>query len=86
MRTQRAGLHNKTLLLWGAFGAGFLWPPLFLLFLLLVLQRAKESFTEEYGDLFVYWRGRLQREAAPSAKSGATPGRTLLLKPAPEMV
>jgi hypothetical protein len=56
-------------ILWGSFAAGFLCPPVFLLFLALGTVRAYRAFKEEYADVGRYWHGR----AAGSAEKVALP-------------
>lgn len=86
MHTKRVSLIDDPRLLWGSFGIGFLWPPLFLLTLALALRAARRCFVQEYGEVFHHWKGYLRRGETPIPNADAAAGRRVLLKPATEMV
>ncbi|BDY13187.1 hypothetical protein [Hydrogenimonas cancrithermarum] len=56
MKRTFAKLSANRWLLWGSFGAGFLLPYAFLIFLCLATASAWRAFTTEYEDVGVYWR------------------------------
>ena len=77
MRRTLNTLSQDPRILWGSFAAGFLFPPLFLLFLLLGTLRAVEAFRSEYADVGGYWRDKARETAKKAAlPEPPRPGKT----------
>ena len=87
------GMTTQKWLMWGSFGAGFLCPCAFLLFLALAFAAAWRAFKIEYADVGRYWHeaaaSRMKRcrdiKQAAAGSSGPFPP-PLVPRPEPEMV
>ena len=73
------GILRSPLLLWGSFGVGFLFPPLFALFVLLGLHRFWEAMRGEYADVAREAHRQVRRAAGRFTWRTAQPGEALPL-------
>ncbi|WP_457592899.1 hypothetical protein [Hydrogenimonas sp.] len=79
-------VFEQQLFIWSLFAAGFLMPPLFLLFIPLALRAAWRGFSSEYEEVVAYWQEKLNKKSGLCGAHTCSSMERAALKPATEMV
>ncbi len=77
---------GATWLIWLAFAGGFLLPWLFLLFVPFAAVAIYREFSNEYAEVWLYWRAKLRTPKVSERRRLCGDAHSPSLKPVTEMV